>query len=97
MSNVTNAILAFGIPVFTEGQQVISAVNRLTGDPVGFKLVEDTGGTKRLEVDIAIAAFNYLHGSIDGADVPRLTTAEPIEELVARLRQLPWGKWGCSF
>lgn len=67
MSYVTNVILNVGL----QGKSKIDEVNKFFEDTernVGFVYVDDKekvpngwyGGTKYLEVDIAIGAFNYL-------------------------------------
>jgi len=66
MSVVTNAILCFGAGY--DGVEIVSKVNQFFDDPrFGFVHVEDPkmpahwwGGSKMLESEIAIGAFNCL-------------------------------------
>jgi len=67
MSRVTNVILHMGCVGEDEAGVLLSRVNYFFKDQPGFVLVDDEklprgwyGGTKMLECDLAIGAFNYL-------------------------------------
>jgi len=69
MSDVTNVILKYPVSAYKNGEErQLKEVNKFFGDDKGFVSVEDGslprgwyGGTKYLEVELAIGAFNYLN------------------------------------
>lgn len=74
MSYVTNAILAFDS--FENNDKILEKINAYFNGEPGFNFVTNEGGTKCLEVDIAIGAFNYLDE----------------DELIEHLKSIDWSE-----
>jgi hypothetical protein len=81
MSSVTNVILT--IPLYNDKEKlkIVKKINSFFEEEKGFVLVDNEnlpigwyGGTKMLEAEILIGAFNYLN----------------IEELIKHLRSIDW-------
>lgn len=83
MSDVTNVILRTPLTVHTERNKIFeSKINSFFDDEKGFVYCDDDGlpsgwygGTRFLEVNIWIGAFNYLY----------------LDELEQHLKQIDWG------
>ncbi len=74
MSVVTNTILSYPIEEYCPELERLLEVNRFFAGSEGFVYCDDYGGTKMLETNIAIGAFNYLQ----------------LDELVKHLKGIKW-------